>query len=70
MNFSQCERYKAYLVCKERGHKPSNYMLASNPPWNVCEYCNTKFRYETKKILVEYDQPKELEQNEDHRDYP
>jgi ATP-dependent Clp protease ATP-binding subunit ClpC len=40
-------------ICKVRGHVASGHVLTSNPPWNICEYCNTRYRYETN--LVEMD---------------
>lgn len=44
------KRVAAYEVCKERGHTDSGLILTSNPPWSVCEFCGTNYRYETKLI--------------------
>lgn len=55
---SEAERLAAYRECQKRGHTPSGLTLASNPPWSVCKFCGTNFRYE--QVLVEgYNAPKE-----------
>lgn len=51
--------YHQYLICKERGHQPSGVQKMSNPPWDICKYCGTGFRLETK--VVERDQPRNPE---------
>jgi hypothetical protein len=53
---SKQERYKQYLICKERGHGPTEMVLTSNPPWNVCSLCGTHWRNET--TMLEHDAPK------------
>lgn len=50
-------RVEAYAVCKERGHKASEYVIVTNPPMNQCEFCGTVYRYEW--VLVECDIPVE-----------
>lgn len=49
--------YKEYLICKERGHTPSNFVLTAYPPIYTCKKCRTKYRCEP--TLIEYDIPKE-----------
>ena len=49
------ERSRQYRICAERGHVPSDVVLSSNPPWQVCRHCGTQYRYETK--LVEANVP-------------
>lgn len=51
------ERKAAYEICKERGHAPSDKVLASNPPWNVCKYCGTHYRW-SEPEMVEANLPK------------
>lgn len=51
--------YQRYLICKERGHQPSDITLLSIPPWNVCKHCGTKYRREM--VLTEMDAPTEEE---------
>lgn len=41
------ERLEQYKICQERGHKPSDTVLASYPPQNVCKFCQTWFWFET-----------------------
>jgi len=48
---------RAYEVCRERGHTPSGQVLTSNPPWNVCKFCGTHFRYEQR--LIESNTPED-----------
>jgi len=48
--------YKEYLICKERGHTSNGIMLPSNPPWSVCKYCGTHYRY-AKPELIESNIP-------------
>lgn len=44
---SEEERYKAYLICQQRGHSPSGYTTASIPPKTRCRYCGTLYWVET-----------------------
>ncbi len=41
------ERRQEYKICQEHGHKPSDQVLASYPPKNVCKFCGTYFWFET-----------------------
>lgn len=43
-------RREAYEICVERGHKESGVVLCSNPPWDVCKFCGTHFRFETRLV--------------------
>lgn len=45
------ERVRAYEVCKQRGHSPSGIILASNPPWNVCEFCGVNYRWREPELI-------------------
>lgn len=51
------DRYKEYLICKERGHTPSGYTLACNPPLNVCKFCGAQYRYENKLLELNIPEP-------------
>jgi hypothetical protein len=51
------ERRFAYQQCMERGHQDSGITLTSNPPWSVCKWCGTHYRYE--QHLVEANVPTE-----------
>lgn len=45
-----------YEICKERGeHLASDFMLMSNPPWQVCRMCGTHYRFDL--VLVESNVP-------------
>lgn len=61
-SYMEVLRRRQYAICQERGHKPSGYTLLSNPPWEICGWCKTKFRYET--VLVERDAPVSGEDDE------
>lgn len=37
------ERWTHYLVCKERGHKPSGLVTAGIPPMRMCKFCGSYF---------------------------
>ncbi len=40
----EAERYAAYLICKERGHKPIPDPFNPFPlPYKECLYCNTHY---------------------------
>jgi hypothetical protein len=54
------ERLRAYRICQERGHTPSNLVLQCNPPLNVCKFCGTNYRF-TAPELVETNPPTEDE---------
>lgn len=47
---SDAERLEAYNVCNERSHESDGQLLTSNPPWMVCKFCGTYFRYEQRLI--------------------
>lgn len=53
---SEEERLAQYRICKVRGHKASGAMAMSNPPWHICKYCGTYYRY-TEPELVETNIP-------------
>ena len=44
------DQKKQYEVCKVRGHTPSNIVLTSKPPWNVCKHCGIHYRFEQKLV--------------------
>lgn len=44
---------KEYEICKVRGHSASGIQMMSNPPYGVCKYCGTGFRYEVTRELKE-----------------
>lgn len=44
--------YEEYLICKERGHTPSNMTTASIPPQSICAKCGTYY-YFSRPELVE-----------------
>ena len=50
------ERAVQYAECIRRGHQTSNRVLTSNPPWQVCRFCGTHFRYEQR--LIEQNEPR------------
>ena len=54
---TEAERWSAYLICKERGHAPSNISLPMDPPMSVCIYCGTWYRFEPR--VIEGNAPKE-----------
>lgn len=49
----EVERAKQYLICQQRGHKPSSIMTASNPPQNICSFCGTYYWTTTVTTLHE-----------------
>lgn len=55
------ERYKQYLICKERGHVGSGkfYSNASYNAlsWTICKYCGTHFATRTTTEIVEKNEP-------------
>lgn len=44
-------RKEQYEICKERGHVPAPILLTSNPPWNVCKHCDTRYRYSFPELI-------------------
>jgi len=60
-------RWYSYQVCRENGHRPGAEVLASDPPWNVCVYCGTKYR--VRNVLEELDPPT-MEQSVEWIDQP
>lgn len=46
------ERWKQYLICKHRGHTPSDFSLKTAIGYEiqVCKWCRTHYRFESKVI--------------------
>lgn len=47
------------LVCKTQGHRPTDFVLTSNPPLSVCEQCGTRYRYESPTLFESNVPPEE-----------
>lgn len=47
----EAQRLEQYRICQKRGHAPSGTVLASNPPWQVCEFCGTHYRWSEPKLI-------------------
>lgn len=45
-----------YEICQRRGHQPSEYRTATNPPMSRCKWCRTLY-YWTQPELVEHQIP-------------
>lgn len=55
------QRRDEYEICMRRGHQPSNTVLTSYPPKNVCKWCGTHY-YRADRIH-ESNVPSEIDQH-------
>lgn len=52
-------KYEEYLICKERGHSPTEIIYGVYPPVKQCTYCGSFYRFDTVTTLIEYNLPKQ-----------
>ncbi len=50
MSDREAQRLAEYEICKRRGHQPTDHMLPTNPPQNVCRWCGAWYRHDTQLI--------------------
>lgn len=54
-------KYEEYLICKERGHKDSEYIVCDfNTPEYHCKYCDTFFSFDCNYKMIESRIPEKL----------
>lgn len=56
IHVTEIDREAEAEICKRRGHSPSNVILTSDPPQNVCKWCGANYRT-TSPQTIDYTPP-------------
>lgn len=48
---TEIDREAEAEICKRRGHSPSNVLLPTDPPLNVCKWCGQSYRTTLQQVI-------------------